>query len=181
MSAIEIIPLSAIGEVRPGEDLVATLASAVTSAGTQLGPRDVLIVTQKIVSKAEGRQVDLRSVEPSARARAVAADVDAGSEAHRAGAGVHEDRRRHVGAADAVRIAREEAQTRDDVFTADALAWALFKADRPRAAARAIAAAGGVPRKKTSRIHSAANKSPVPLGRPATRAWRCSTPSPGPS
>ena len=36
MSAIEIIPLSAIGEVRPGEDLVATLASAVTSADRRM-------------------------------------------------------------------------------------------------------------------------------------------------
>lgn len=40
--------------------------------------------------------------------------------------------------AEAVRLAREETAIRDDVFTADALAWALLKADRPRAAARAM-------------------------------------------
>lgn len=68
MSAIEIIPLSAIGEVSPGEDLIATLSRAVESAGTQLGLRDVLIVTQKIVSKAEGRSVALADVMPGADA-----------------------------------------------------------------------------------------------------------------
>ncbi len=68
MSAIEIIPLSAIGEVGPGEDLIATLGRAVASAGTQLGPRDILIVTQKIVSKAEGRSVSLADVVPGAEA-----------------------------------------------------------------------------------------------------------------
>ncbi|HQS69860.1 MAG TPA: coenzyme F420-0:L-glutamate ligase [Novosphingobium sp.] len=68
MSAIEIIPLSAIGEVNPGEDLIATLSRAVESAGTQLGLRDVLIVTQKIVSKAEGRSVALADVMPGADA-----------------------------------------------------------------------------------------------------------------
>jgi len=68
VSAIEIIPLSAIGEVSPGEDLIATLSRAVESAGTQLGLRDVLIVTQKIVSKAEGRSVALADVMPGADA-----------------------------------------------------------------------------------------------------------------
>ncbi|WP_062344134.1 coenzyme F420-0:L-glutamate ligase [Novosphingobium sp. CCH12-A3] len=68
MSAIEIIPLSAIGEVRPGEDLIATLDQAVTLAGTQLGPRDVLVVTQKIVSKAEGRWIALGDVTPGPEA-----------------------------------------------------------------------------------------------------------------
>jgi len=68
VSAIEIIPLSAIGEVSPGEDLIATLSRAVESAGTQLGLRDVLIVTQKIVSKAEGRSVALADVVPGADA-----------------------------------------------------------------------------------------------------------------
>lgn len=68
MSAIEIIPLSAIGEVGAGEDLTATLGRAVASAGTALGPCDILIVTQKIVSKAEGRSVILADVVPSAEA-----------------------------------------------------------------------------------------------------------------
>lgn len=72
MSVIEIIPLSAIGEVVPGEDLVATLADAVASAGTRLSQGDILIVTQKIVSKAEGQSVALADVVPGAEAQRLA-------------------------------------------------------------------------------------------------------------
>lgn len=68
MPGIEIISLSAIGEVRAGEDLPVTLAHAVASAGTRLGDGDVLVVTQKIVSKAEGRSVALADVVPGAEA-----------------------------------------------------------------------------------------------------------------
>jgi coenzyme F420-0:L-glutamate ligase/coenzyme F420-1:gamma-L-glutamate ligase len=60
-------------EVPPGGDLAALLATALT--GLELMPRasDVLVVAQKVVSKAEGRLVDLASVEPGARARELAA------------------------------------------------------------------------------------------------------------
>ena len=62
---IEIHPLGMIGEVRPGADLVAILAEALAAAGLSVGSADVLIVTQKIVSKAEDRYVALDSVTPS--------------------------------------------------------------------------------------------------------------------
>jgi coenzyme F420-0:L-glutamate ligase/coenzyme F420-1:gamma-L-glutamate ligase len=68
VSGIEIIPLSAIGEVKPGDDLTAILADAVRAAGTRLGDGDILVVTQKIVSKAEGRSVALSDIEPGAEA-----------------------------------------------------------------------------------------------------------------
>jgi coenzyme F420-0:L-glutamate ligase/coenzyme F420-1:gamma-L-glutamate ligase len=48
---IQIIPVTGIGEVKPGDDLAALLASA----ATDLQDDDVLVVTQKVVSKAEGR------------------------------------------------------------------------------------------------------------------------------
>jgi coenzyme F420-0:L-glutamate ligase/coenzyme F420-1:gamma-L-glutamate ligase len=57
--------------VRPGDDVAAMISA---SAGDILRPRDVLVVTHKILSKAEGRVVDLRSVEPSALARGFAAE-----------------------------------------------------------------------------------------------------------
>jgi coenzyme F420-0:L-glutamate ligase/coenzyme F420-1:gamma-L-glutamate ligase len=60
-----------IPEVRPGDD-VAGMISA--SAGDLLQPGDVLVVTHKVLSKAEGRMVDLRSVEPSALAKGFAAE-----------------------------------------------------------------------------------------------------------
>ena len=68
MSGFEIIPLSGIGEVRPGDDLAALLAGAVATAGTRLGAGDILVVTQKIVSKAEHRFVALADVVPGEEA-----------------------------------------------------------------------------------------------------------------
>ena len=72
------IPLPALPDVRPGDDLAALIADALragASSDPDLAPRpgDVLVVTQKIVSKAEGRIVDLRSVEPRQEAVAFAA------------------------------------------------------------------------------------------------------------
>ncbi len=57
-------------EVRPGDDLSALVSEALQR---DLRPGDILVVTHKIVSKAEGRLVDLRQVEPSALAKGYAA------------------------------------------------------------------------------------------------------------
>ena len=62
---IRIIPVRGVGEVRPGDDPAALLLDALDRQGEQLEDRDVLVVTQKIVSKAEGQLVDLATVEPS--------------------------------------------------------------------------------------------------------------------
>jgi coenzyme F420-0:L-glutamate ligase/coenzyme F420-1:gamma-L-glutamate ligase len=69
---IKIIPLSTIGEVRPGADLTGEIAAAITTADLAPRENDVLVVTQKIVSKAEGRYVDLAQVRPGDSARAIA-------------------------------------------------------------------------------------------------------------
>jgi coenzyme F420-0:L-glutamate ligase / coenzyme F420-1:gamma-L-glutamate ligase len=69
---IQIIPLTGIGEVLPKSDLAAILADAMRAAAIELAPGDVLVVTQKIVSKAEGRFVDLDAVEPGTAAIALA-------------------------------------------------------------------------------------------------------------
>ena len=70
---IEIHPLRAIGEVRPGDDLAALLTAALDAAGLAPTGSDVLVVTSKIISKAEGRFVDLGDVTPGARALELAA------------------------------------------------------------------------------------------------------------
>jgi coenzyme F420-0:L-glutamate ligase / coenzyme F420-1:gamma-L-glutamate ligase len=70
---IELHPLSAIGEVVPGDDLGRLLAEAINRARLVPMRNDVLMVTQKIVSKAEGRYVELDSVIPSPRAIQLAA------------------------------------------------------------------------------------------------------------
>jgi coenzyme F420-0:L-glutamate ligase/coenzyme F420-1:gamma-L-glutamate ligase len=66
---ISLVPLEGIPEIRPGDDLAETIAAALAAAGIGLTDDDVLVVTQKVVSKAEGRVVDLRSIEPSDEAR----------------------------------------------------------------------------------------------------------------
>ncbi len=62
--------------VRPGDDLGAIVVAAIERAGIALGDRDVVVVAQKVVSKAEGRYVDLARVTPSPRARELAAKLD---------------------------------------------------------------------------------------------------------
>lgn len=67
---IEVHGLQGIGEVMDGDDLPALLAAAVAPAGVRVG--DILVVTQKVVSKAEGRFVRLGDIAPGARARVLA-------------------------------------------------------------------------------------------------------------
>ncbi|MGE0775060.1 MAG: coenzyme F420-0:L-glutamate ligase [Sphingomonadaceae bacterium] len=69
---IQIYPLSEIGEVQPGDDLARLLADAVSAEGITPDSSDVLVVTQKIVSKAEGCFVDLTSVTPGPAAKELA-------------------------------------------------------------------------------------------------------------
>lgn len=73
MRGIQLLPVENIPEIQPGDDLARTIAAAV---GDDLQAGDVLVVTHKIVSKAENRLVDLRTVEPSALAKSFAAEYD---------------------------------------------------------------------------------------------------------
>jgi coenzyme F420-0:L-glutamate ligase/coenzyme F420-1:gamma-L-glutamate ligase len=66
---LELIALDGIGEIQPGDDLPAIILGAARATGFTLTDDDVVVVTQKIVSKAEGRLVDLATVEPSQFAR----------------------------------------------------------------------------------------------------------------
>ena len=69
MSRLTLWGVEGMGEIRPGDQLGELVAAA--CAGPPNGPLvdgDVLVVTQKVVSKAEGRVVRLADVEPSGRA-----------------------------------------------------------------------------------------------------------------
>jgi coenzyme F420-0:L-glutamate ligase/coenzyme F420-1:gamma-L-glutamate ligase len=66
--ALSIWPLEGLPRVRRGDDLAGLLIGAIEAAGVAPRPGDVLVVAQKIVSKAEGRLFDLAAVVPSARA-----------------------------------------------------------------------------------------------------------------
>ena len=71
---IEVIGVTGIPEVRAGDPLGEMIAEASARQGTPLQTGDVLVVTQKIVSKTEGRTVHLDTVEPSPFACQLAAE-----------------------------------------------------------------------------------------------------------
>src|SRR5579862_4971550 len=71
---VEIVALSTLPEVRPGDDLATLIRQAAATEGQTIDPSVVLAVAQKIVSKAEGAVVDLREIPPSALARSWAAE-----------------------------------------------------------------------------------------------------------
>jgi coenzyme F420-0:L-glutamate ligase / coenzyme F420-1:gamma-L-glutamate ligase len=68
--------LAGVPLVQPGDDLGAIAAAAFAANGVAPEEGDVLVVAQKIVSKAEGRYVDISTVRPSERAIALAAELD---------------------------------------------------------------------------------------------------------
>jgi coenzyme F420-0:L-glutamate ligase / coenzyme F420-1:gamma-L-glutamate ligase len=72
LNRVEIIGLPGVPMVQPGDDLAALAISALVDAAIAPEEGDVLVVAQKIVSKAEGRLVDVSQVTPSERARALA-------------------------------------------------------------------------------------------------------------
>ncbi len=73
MDELRVIAVRGIGEVERGADLAQLIGDALAAGERALRDGDILVVTQKIVSKAEGRMVDPRDVTPSAFAQAAAA------------------------------------------------------------------------------------------------------------
>src|SRR5688500_5739807 len=69
---LSLTALAGFPEVAPGASLPHLVLDALARSGKTLDPGDVLVVAQKIVSKAEGRRVCLADVQPSERARALA-------------------------------------------------------------------------------------------------------------
>ncbi len=75
-SQLTITGLSGIPLVKAGDDLAAIALAAYAASGLAPADGDVLVVAQKIVSKAEDRAVDVAAGEPSERAIALAAEVE---------------------------------------------------------------------------------------------------------
>jgi coenzyme F420-0:L-glutamate ligase / coenzyme F420-1:gamma-L-glutamate ligase len=73
--AVTLTPIPDIPLVRPGDDLAALIIAACERSALAPTDGDVVVVAQKVVSKAEGRYVDLALVRPSARAQELAAQV----------------------------------------------------------------------------------------------------------
>ena len=73
---VTLSALSGIKLIEPGDDIGAITVAALQANGLVPEEGDVLVVAQKIVSKAEGRYVDTATVQPSERALSLAAEVD---------------------------------------------------------------------------------------------------------
>lgn len=70
---LQIMALLGLPEIQQGENLAAVLVDAAHAQDIAFRDKDVIVIAQKIVSKAEGRIVPLESVQPSARAHEIAA------------------------------------------------------------------------------------------------------------
>jgi coenzyme F420-0:L-glutamate ligase/coenzyme F420-1:gamma-L-glutamate ligase len=73
---LRAMALAGIPQVQPGDDIAALILDALKKSGLTLERSDILVIAQKIVSKAEDRLVDLATVTPSPRAQALVAEVD---------------------------------------------------------------------------------------------------------
>ncbi len=73
---LQIFGVPGLPEVVPGSDLAAMILEAAAATGSPLADGDVVVVTSKIVSKAEGRLVELDEVEPSPFAEAWSKEWD---------------------------------------------------------------------------------------------------------
>jgi coenzyme F420-0:L-glutamate ligase/coenzyme F420-1:gamma-L-glutamate ligase len=71
-----LVALAGVPLVRAGDDLAAIVVDALAVSSERLQDGDVVVIAQKIVSKAEGRTVRLAAVTPSARALALAREID---------------------------------------------------------------------------------------------------------
>ncbi len=69
---LTITALGGMPRVAPGDDLAALLIAALEGNGIAPRARDIVVVTSKIVSKAEGRYLDLDTIEPGEQARELA-------------------------------------------------------------------------------------------------------------
>lgn len=72
---LEVVALAALPEVRDGDRLGELIAAAAGASGLELRDGDLIAISQKIVSKAEGRVRVLAEIEPSARAHELAAET----------------------------------------------------------------------------------------------------------
>ncbi len=66
MARLEVAGIEGLPEIEPGQDLAALIVGAADASGAPLVDRDIVVITSKIVSKAEGCAIELADVEPSA-------------------------------------------------------------------------------------------------------------------
>ena len=72
---LTLYPIPGIPLIQPGDDLAAIILSCLSMAEMELKDGDILVLAQKIVSKAEGRYVNLNSISPSQKAKELATET----------------------------------------------------------------------------------------------------------
>ena len=65
-TGLHLIPVSLADEIKPGDSLAEKILQALRQNSSAFAPGDILVVKHKIVSKSEGRMVDLATIKPSA-------------------------------------------------------------------------------------------------------------------
>ena len=73
---VTIIPVDGLPEIEPGDPVEAMIAERIAAVAGGIEPNDIVIVTHKIISKAEGQLVELAKVEPSALVTSIATEYD---------------------------------------------------------------------------------------------------------
>lgn len=76
MKKLELLGVEGLGEIHAGDAVGQLIAAACARSGVKLNEADVVVIAQKIVSKAEGRMVRLADVKPSARAVEIGHELD---------------------------------------------------------------------------------------------------------
>ncbi len=74
--ALQILGIDGIGEIRAGDSLPSIVGDAIVASGLTLQHGDVVVVSQKVVSKAEGRLWKAKEIEPSPLARRLSEGTD---------------------------------------------------------------------------------------------------------
>ena len=75
ISSLHLFPVPELPMIKPGDDLPTLIVHHLAAAGERLQAGDILVIAQKVVSKAEGRLVRLDDAKPSAQALEIAATV----------------------------------------------------------------------------------------------------------
>ena len=72
---VQVFPLRGIPRVKPGDDLLLMLTRSLDESGVTLQDSDVVVITQKVVSKAEGRIVKIEDIRPRKKAKLLAEEL----------------------------------------------------------------------------------------------------------
>lgn len=76
LPGLTLIPIPGLPIIQQGDDLARLFVESLKQAEASLHDGDIIVVAQKIISKAEGRAIDLADIEPSARAHSIAKETE---------------------------------------------------------------------------------------------------------